>query len=83
MEVLELISEILPYVLSIFATVVAFKKPKKELTAEEIEAKAEAKKQKYITKQNKKNHIVNDFQDQVVKAVETSVQNSSTGITTL
>lgn len=83
MEVLELINEILPYVLSIVATVAAFKKQKKVLTAEEIEAKAEAKKQKLVTKLNKKNNIKTDFQGQNAEVVETSVQDSSTGITTL
>jgi len=83
MEVLELISEILPYVLSIFATVVAFKGKKKQLTAEEIEAKAEAKKQKLVTKLNKKNHIKSDFQSQDTKVSETSVEDNSTGYLSL
>lgn len=82
MEVLELISEILPYVLSIFATVMAFRKPKKELTAEEIEAKAEAKKQKLVAKLTKKNHLKSECKSETTKVSETSVENNSTGIAT-
>ena len=83
MEVLELINEILPYVLSIIATIAAFRKQKKVLTPEEIEAKAELKKQKLIAKLNKKNHIVSDFQSETTKTVETVVQDSTSGITAL
>lgn len=82
MEVLELISDCVPYVLSIIATIVAFKKQKKQLTAEEIEAKAEAKKQKTILKLNKKNHI--SSQPKVaVEVVEVPAEDNSTGYTTL
>lgn len=58
MEILEKIAELLPYLASILACVVAFmKKGSVAKTAEEIEELAEAKKQKFIKKQNKKNKI--------------------------
>ena len=58
MEIIELIKEILPSVLSILACFIAFFKGQKiKLTAEEIEQKEEAKKQKRIQKQYKKNKI--------------------------
>ena len=85
MDFLDLISEILPYVLSILATIVAFyKKPKSKLTSEEIEAKAEAKKQKLIAKLNKKNHISGvTFQTEVTEASETNKEDNSSGYTCL
>lgn len=83
MEVLELISEILPYVLSIFATVMAFRKPKKELTAEEIEAKAEAKKQKLVAKLTKKNHLKSECKSETIKVGETNLEDNQSGYTTL
>ena len=58
METIELIKEILPSALSILACFIAFFKGQKiKLTAEEIEQKEEAKKQKRILKQYKKNKI--------------------------
>lgn len=61
MEVVELIKECLPYVLSILATVVAFMKgkTKKTKSAEEIKAKADKKYTVYVEKQCKKNKIEN------------------------
>ncbi|MBO5954692.1 MAG: hypothetical protein J6Q13_01840 [Clostridia bacterium] len=68
MDYIELIKECLPYVLSIFATIVAFMKgkTKKTLSAEEkqeklssIKAKADKKYNCYVDKQLKKNKIEN------------------------
>ena len=61
MEIVELIKECLPYVLSIFATIVAFMKgkTKKTKSAEEIKAKADKKYTAYVEKQCKKNKIEN------------------------
>lgn len=59
MDILQLASDLLPSILSIIACLVAFFKGRgvSTLTADQIEAKAEAKKQKLITKLNKKNKI--------------------------
>ena len=58
-NVFNLSSELLPSILSIIACLVAFFKGRgvSTLTSDQIEAKAEAKKQKLITKLNKKNKI--------------------------
>lgn len=79
MEYIELILELVPYVLSILATVTAFKKGKKTLTAEEIEKKAEEKKQKLVAKLEKKNHIPSKVETVVIETTE----NTNQGITTL
>lgn len=69
MEYLDLILELVPYVLSIFAILLGFKKPKnKVVTTEEIEAKGEAIKQKYIDKQIKKNKLANNKSEEAVEA---------------
>lgn len=61
MEIVELIKECLPYVLSIFATIVAFMKGKTKTTksVEEIKAAADKKYTAYVEKQCKKNKIEN------------------------
>ncbi len=61
MEVVELIKECLPYVLSIFATIVAFMKgrTKKTKSVEQIKAEADKKYSAYVEKQCKKNKIAN------------------------
>lgn len=79
MEYLELFSDLLPMLLSILATIAAFKKGKKTLTAEEIEAKAEATKQKIVNKLNKKNNIPSKVETVVTETTE----NTNQGITTL
>lgn len=61
MDVLDIVIECVPYVLSILATIFAFKKgksPKAAKTVEQLEAAAELKKQKYLSKLVKKNKIV-------------------------
>ena len=75
MEYLELILELVPYVLSILATITAFKKGKKTLTAEEIEKKAEEKKQKLVAKLEKKNHIPSKVETVVIETTETTNEN--------
>lgn len=58
MEYLELIKELLPTILSIIATIIAFKNGKKTLLSEEqISAKVE----KYQNKLMKKNKVKNDM----------------------
>ena len=61
MEIVELITELAPIVLSLFATIVAFVKgkTKKTKSAEEIKAKADKKYTAYVEKQCKKNKIEN------------------------
>lgn len=65
MEIVELIKECLPYVLSIFATIVAFMKGKTKKTKStedikaDIKAKADKKYTAYVEKQLKKNKIEN------------------------
>lgn len=54
---LELIAEILPFFASILACIIAFLKGKRTLTPEEIEAKTQAKAEKYRTKLCKKNKV--------------------------
>lgn len=54
---LELIVEILPYIASICACVIAFIKGKRTLTPDEIEAKTQAKAEKYRNKLCKKNKV--------------------------
>ena len=78
MEYLELITELLPMVLSILATVFAFKKGKKTLTVEEIEEQAEKKKQIYIAKKMRKVKTPSK-----VEEVEVTSKNAETGIETL
>lgn len=70
-NILQLASEILPSILSILACIIAFCKGNRAvpLTSDQIEEKAEAKKQKLITKLNKKNKI---------KPSEASIQGIST-----
>ena len=57
MDILDMISSILPNALSIIAVIVASLKGKKPLSSTEIEERAEKKKQKYIAKLNRKNKI--------------------------
>ena len=61
MEVFDLIKECLPYVLSIFATIVAFMKgkTKKTKSVDDIKAAADKKYAAYVEKQCKKNKIEN------------------------
>lgn len=61
MEVVELIIEVAPMVLSILATIVAFIKGKTKTTksVEEIKAEADKRYAAYVEKQCKKNKIEN------------------------
>ena len=61
MEVVELISQIVPTILSVLATIVAFVKgrTKKTKSVEEIKATADKKYSAYVEKQCKKNNIEN------------------------
>jgi len=61
MEIVELVTELAPIVLSLFATIVAFMKgkTKKTKSVDEIKAAADKKYFKYIDKQCKKNKIAN------------------------
>lgn len=75
--------EIASIVLSALATIIAtVKGTRKVLTAEEIETKAETKKQKYITKQFKKNKIALDNKSEDVSSDTAVVQNSNQNIKT-
>lgn len=61
MDYVELITELAPIVLSLFATIVAFMKgkTKKTKSVEEIKATADKKYSAYVEKQCKKNKIEN------------------------
>ena len=74
-NILDLVINIIPYVLSIFASIVAFKKGKVTKTAEEIEAQAEAKKQKYLAKLAKKNKVTLDTKSEETQVNEDVIQN--------
>ena len=78
MEYLELILELVPYVLSIIAIVAGFKKGKTPLTAEEIENKGEEKKQIYIAKQMRKIKTPSKVETVVIETTETTNQGIET-----
>lgn len=61
MDIVDLIKECLPYVLSILATIVAFVKGKTKTTktVDEIKAEADKRYAAYVEKQCKKNKIEN------------------------
>lgn len=61
MEVVELISQIVPTILSVLATIVAFVKgrTKKSQSIEQIKAKADEKYRAYVEKHCKRNKIDN------------------------
>lgn len=61
----ELIYIIVNSVITVISAIIAFVKNKKTKTSEEIEAIAEKKKQKLITKLNKKNGIKTQISDVV------------------
>ena len=74
-KVLDLIIEIMPYIISIAAAILSFKKGKVTKTAEEIEAQAEAKKQKYLAKLAKKNKVTLDTKSEETQVNEDVIQN--------
>lgn len=73
-NIIDLILEYTPIVLSILATIKAFLVGKKTLTPEQIEQKAELKKQKYTNKLYKKNKINPHEVQSVSQSVETDLQ---------
>lgn len=79
MEYLELIKELLPTILSIIATIIAFKNGKKTLLSEEqISAKVE-KYQNKLMKKNKVKSEIKTFPSETVEQVsETSGENNIT-----
>ena len=74
MEVVELIIEVAPMVLSVLATIVAFIKGKTKTTksVEEIKAEADKRYAAYVEKQCKKNKIEN------VQVTNQGVENGET-----
>ena len=74
MEIVELIIEIAPMILSVLATIVAFIKGKTKITksVEEIKAEADKRYAAYVEKQCKKNKIEN------VQIVNQGVENGET-----
>ena len=74
MEVVELIIEVAPMVLSVLATIVAFIKGKTKTTksVEEIKAEADERYAAYVEKQCKKNKIEN------VQVTNQGVENGET-----
>ena len=74
MEVVELIIEVAPMVLSVLATIVAFIKGKTKTTksVEEIKAEADKRYAAYVEKQCKKNKIEN------VQVTSQGVENGET-----
>lgn len=74
MEIVELIIEISPMILSVLATIVAFIKGKTKITksVEEIKAEADKRYAAYVEKQCKKNKIEN------VQIVNQGVENGET-----
>ena len=74
MEIVELIIEIAPMILSVLATIVAFIKGKTKITksVEEIKAEADKRYAAYVEKQCKKNKIEN------VQIVNQGVENDET-----
>ena len=75
MEYIELIMELMPCILSIVATITAFKKGKTTMTKDEIETKAEKIKQKMIKKLEKKNHIPSKVETVVIETTENTNEN--------
>lgn len=73
-NIIDLILEYTPIVLSILATIKAFLVGKKTLTPEQIEQKAELKKQKYTNKLYKKNKIKPNEVQSVPQSLETDLQ---------
>lgn len=74
MEIVELIIEISPMILSVLATIVAFIKGKTKTTksVEEIKAEADKRYAAYVEKQCKKNKIEN------VQIINQGVENGET-----
>lgn len=80
MEYLELIKELLPTILSIIATIIAFKNGKKKtLSAEQISAKVE----KYQAKLMKKNKVKSDTKTFPSETIEQTSETSGEGNITL
>lgn len=73
-NIIDLFLEYAPIILSILATFKAFLAGKKTLTPEQIEQKAELKKQKYTNKLYKKNKINPNSSQTISKSVETDLQ---------
>ena len=79
MEYLELIKELLPTILSIIATIIAFKNGKKTLLSEEQISAKVVKYQNKLMKKNKVKSETTTFPSEDVKQVsETSGENNIT-----